>query len=430
VNASFLDTDIAFFGTHRLLSVFMDGYIEHKELAAAMYGSVVLASSEESGDLVVIKKLNKKNARAFKKVYLQKNIHGRVVPVPYIIKEDAMFEMDTLAKLQQQSSHNNLVQLRELLEDSTFYYIVLDYVGGGELFELVARNGRINENVACEYFSQMASAVSFLHGQGICHRDLSLENWIVTEDKKGVVLIDFGLGAKLDGRHGKTNHVLGVCGKGFYIAPEVKATGENEPYCGVKADAWSAGVCLFMMLFGCPPLETPNDSDQRFQRIKRGELRTMVQEWGIRVGEEAHSDGHDDDDDTTGTCVSHEAMEVLERLLVSDPHQRAMLEQVLQMPWLNKNCQCPHLHASLQKQGQHDSKTRQVAHRHEQVESKPADEDGEGRKGTVGATDTGKRPGGQIPFVEEGPAREETRPESELAAFFKAASVSEAARCA
>jgi serine/threonine protein kinase len=171
--------------------------------------------------------------------------------------------------------------------------------------------------------SQLLTALRHIHQKHICHRDVSLENILLTAAKTGsnvtqnIVLVDFGLGASFDEASAS---VRGVCGKGFYISPEVKACGSDfVRYDGRKADAWSAGVCLFMMLFGVPPVETPCRSDSRFRQIAAGKMREMLHSWGVL---------------NNGNAVPEGALQLLERLLVVDPKARATVQDALAMPWL------------------------------------------------------------------------------------------------
>lgn len=307
----------------------MERYTIIRTLAPAMYGEVLLARENATGGQVVIKKVNKQNARQQIKEYMEPmpgHHPSKMIAVSYTIKEDVLFELSTLQRLSSHK-HPHLAQLKTDFEDREFLYIVMEYISGGELFEKVSNEGKLGISTAQRYMAHIASALAFMHLNGVCHRDVSLENLLVTDNsaRSGVVLIDFGLGSdvsKSDSRHSTHSHTTGVCGKGFYIAPEVKAaTTDYVAYDGKLADAWSAGVCLFMMLFGCPPVERPCPDDARFNQIARGEMRKMLAAWGM-IG-----------------SVPEEALQVLEQLLVADPSKRKSVEAVLQMPWLKAEAQ-------------------------------------------------------------------------------------------
>jgi serine/threonine protein kinase len=79
--------------------------------------------------------------------------------------------------------------------------IVMEYAGGGELFEYVANTGRFTEPVARTYFHQMVEALEYIHNQGIAHRDMKPENLLFSEDFI-LKVADFGFSTMLQGRDG------------------------------------------------------------------------------------------------------------------------------------------------------------------------------------------------------------------------------------
>ncbi|GLE10938.1 hypothetical protein PINS_up023210 [Pythium insidiosum] len=102
-----------------------------------------------------------------------------------------------------------------------------------------------------------------MHSNGFAHRDLSLENVLVTDDNTCKVC-DFGLAAVADQPSNET------VGKMFYMAPEVLSGSSYDPK---KADVWSLGVMLFIMLFGAPPVESAAPTDARFKIISTKGIR-------------------------------------------------------------------------------------------------------------------------------------------------------------
>lgn len=118
----------------------------------------------------------------------------------------------------------------------------------GELLDYLNSQYRhhFDEDVVRRYVRQILGAVVYLHEQGIIHRDLKLENFLLETKEAGseLKLIDFGLSVFAD-KHGMANDPVGTP---FYVAPEVLTT----PY-GNKCDVWSIGVITYMMLCGRPP---------------------------------------------------------------------------------------------------------------------------------------------------------------------------------
>ena len=116
--------------------------------------------------------------------------------------------------------HPNLIKLIDLFETSTHYYIVIELCHGGDMYDyLEKRDFRISEQRAWELATQTAGAVFYLHNYNIIHRDLKLENIMMTDDSETSVpkLVDFGLAAILDpGKSAKES-----VGTVAYAAPEI-----------------------------------------------------------------------------------------------------------------------------------------------------------------------------------------------------------------
>ena len=133
----------------------------------------------------------------------------------------------------------------------------------------------MNIEVARSFCRQVLSGIHYIHNQGVCHLDISLENILVAEDNT-VRLCDFGLASK--GRHFPRSSQKR--GKAGYIAPEIFA---GLDYDGRKADVWSAGVAFFTMIVGCPPFRVPDYSDDLFAQIIKGTrgIKRILKSWGI-----------------------------------------------------------------------------------------------------------------------------------------------------
>ena len=114
--------------------------------------------------------------------------------------------------------------------------------------------GHFTEGLAATLFSQMASAVAYLHSRNIAHRDLKPENFLfgMESDFNSLKLIDFGL-AKTVTTSSELSTKTGTC---YYVSPETLRGSYNE-----KCDVWSLGVILFMMLSGYPPFDGDTDRE-------------------------------------------------------------------------------------------------------------------------------------------------------------------------
>ncbi|GJN07078.1 hypothetical protein PR202_ga24871 [Eleusine coracana subsp. coracana] len=116
--------------------------------------------------------------------------------------------------------------VEQVMGSKTKIYIVLEYVTGGELFDIIVNHGRMREDEARRYFQQLINAVDYCHSRGVYHRDLKDDGLLHT-----------------------------TCGTPNYVAPEVL---EDQGYDGAMADLWSCGVILFVLLAGYLPFEDSN----------------------------------------------------------------------------------------------------------------------------------------------------------------------------
>jgi serine/threonine protein kinase len=133
----------------------------------------------------------------------------------------------------------HIVKIWKLLSDWTFDYLMMDFCPGDNLLSYVSANGALDEATAVLVFKQIVSAVAVCHTRGIAHRDLKLENVLITEFPL-VKLSDFGMCAYV-----QSDALLStLCGTICYCAPELLA---GSGYTGRPADVWSLGVALVPM---------------------------------------------------------------------------------------------------------------------------------------------------------------------------------------
>ena len=148
------------------------------------------------------------------------------------------------------SQHPNIVGLIDLFENSDYYYIVLEYMQGKDLFDyLSSRAFKIGEQRAKEIAYQIGIGIKYLHNYGIVYRDLKLENVMMSDESDTAIpkLADFGL-AKMIGPNEKANEPFGTLG---YVAPEIL---RKEPY-SFSCDLWSYGCVIYALLSGSLPFD-------------------------------------------------------------------------------------------------------------------------------------------------------------------------------
>lgn len=146
--------------------------------------------------------------------------------------------------------HPGIVHLYELLNHSSRYMLVMDYLDEGELMNKIA--DALPEEKAAEYLLQVAAILRFCHSLGIIHRDVKFENVLCASDGR-VVVSDFGLG-RLALSPDKTFYTgTTLCGSPHYLAPEVM----QGRYDGKKTDVYALGVMLYAMVHHDFPYNDP-----------------------------------------------------------------------------------------------------------------------------------------------------------------------------
>ncbi|GJN33991.1 hypothetical protein PR202_gb22622 [Eleusine coracana subsp. coracana] len=247
----------------------------------------------------------------FAKVYYARDVStGGAVAIKVIDKARLRRTEGMVEQLRREISimrlvrHPHVVGIREVLASRSRVFVVMEYARGGELFAKVAR-GRLSEDHARRYFQQLVAAVGFCHSRGVAHRDLKPENLLLDEEGR-LKVTDFGLAALPEQlRHDGLLHTQ--CGTPAYVAPEVL---RKRGYDGARADLWSCGVVLYVLLCGFLPFQHDNYV-KMYQKIFKAEYQ--VPPW-----------------------LSGDARRLIARLLVVDPAKRASVAEIMCTPWFKK----------------------------------------------------------------------------------------------
>ncbi|CAI7831627.1 unnamed protein product [Closterium sp. NIES-53] len=139
-----------------------------------------------------------------------------------------------------------IATLIDQYEDATCVHFILQLCTGGMLYDGIKAEGSYSEQQAAGMVRQIVQAVQYMHGRGVMHRDLKLENFLLLHpgDDAPLMAIDFGLSTFFEpGQRFKE-----VVGSAYYVAPEVL----RRDY-GSECDVWSIGVITYMLLCGTPP---------------------------------------------------------------------------------------------------------------------------------------------------------------------------------
>ena len=264
-------------------------YKKVRNLGSGSYGTVYLAKNNLKDNLVAIKVIEK-------------------IPANIIDDMEIKNEINILKSL----SHPNIVKIFEFFDTALNYYIVTEYCKKGELFEYI--NNQYSEYQLAVLFYQVFSGLCYLHEKKILHRDLKLENLMISEIEKDInsgeeyfwiKIIDFGT-AKIFERKKNEKEIIG---SSYYIAPEVLKKNYNE-----KCDNWSVGVILYMTLTGVPPFDGETDEDI-ISRIKIGKYNKNNKRFLEK---------------------SSEVKDLVNSLLERDTEKRLSAKEALSHPWFKK----------------------------------------------------------------------------------------------
>jgi len=153
------------------------------------------------------------------------------------------------AVLTMKLNHPNIVILFETIITSQSVVLISELIWGGDLFDFAAQYQQGLPERQCRFFiRQILGAVDYMHRCAVCHRDLKLENIMLSVEGK-VKIIDFGFGSAFD-IHAKHATLKTFCGSPDYAAPELL---RRTAYFGPKVDVWAVGVILYILATGFIP---------------------------------------------------------------------------------------------------------------------------------------------------------------------------------
>lgn len=211
-------------------------FIPLKVLGQGAYGKVHLVQDKYSSRLFAQKQLKKPTINLIKDEVDTHSIHV----------QRTISERQILTNI---THHPNIVKLFYALQDNNKFYLILEYIPGGELFHHLASPNNTLGNVFLEddvafYAAEMALGLKHLHDLGIVYRDLKPENCLLNSSGH-LVLTDFGLSKSIR----NDDNCRSIIGTPEYMAPEI-LKGEEYDY---SVDWWSLGCVIYDMMVGKPP---------------------------------------------------------------------------------------------------------------------------------------------------------------------------------
>lgn len=183
-----------------------------------------------------------------------KKVALKIVPRKRVEKEDQIARIDEEIVIQRRLKHPNIVKIFASFRDEEKICLVLEYCNEMTLGDLIKSQPTktLPERRSAEIFSQVISALNFLHSLQILHRDIKLGNILLKDGRAKVA--DFGLAIDTN----KTKQIC-ICGTPNFLAPEVFQKRQHF----ATSDIWAAGCVLFCMLVGRPPFKYTSLSSTR-----------------------------------------------------------------------------------------------------------------------------------------------------------------------
>ena len=278
-----------------------------KLLGKGSYGEVYLSVKRNENKYFATKKINRIKADTEMKRYFK-------------------YEINILRIL----NHQNIVKLEEIKEDYYNYYIVMEYINGGELSDYLKKymlkyNKPFPEDIVQYLMKQIVDALIYIHDLNIIHRDLKLENIMVSFDsekdkeelnmmKAKIKIIDFGFAIILPSKFSLTNSAVGTF---MYMDPKIIKEFNNQALVdksrgyGKEADIWSLGCICYQLFRGKYPFEAKT-FEELVGKINLGKYRLP-------------------------RTASTEIVSFLDKMLKYDGKDRSTARELINEPFLIKN---------------------------------------------------------------------------------------------
>lgn len=197
-----------------------------------------------------------------------------------ILKQEYNTDSDFVEKFKREAlavaslSNTNIVNIYDVGSENDIHYIVMEYVNGKTLKQIIKENVRLSSGRTVEFASQIAVALDCAHKNGLIHRDIKPHNILVTED--GVVKVtDFGI-AKVSNSVTITNSSK-VIGSAHYFSPEQAKGG----YVDCRTDIYSLGIVMYEMVTGKVPYDAESPVSVALKHIQEPVIPPRQITWDI-----------------------------------------------------------------------------------------------------------------------------------------------------
>ena len=261
------------------INIYKNLYINYDKKIGGELSEVYLGEFKEDDS-------DNKNTVAIKRINIQNN--------------DCIRELEIIKKLKD-SSNLNIIKIFDMIIKDCNIFLVMEYCNDGDLKSIMLNP--IKEEYCKYYFYQIVNGLNHLEKLNIIHRDLKPENILLSNNKKNIKLIDFGLAKSKSIKRSES-----ICGSPLYMAPELL----NNNKIKEKSDIWSIGIILYEMIYGKNPFQSCRD----------------FQELILAVNSEKKLFNNNKNN------ISKECEDLLRKLLTEEK-ERLNITDIINHPWLN-----------------------------------------------------------------------------------------------
>ena len=301
--------------TQKIISETISKNIPNSEYTKPNISPIAILNSK----FAILKKLG---SGSFGSVYLSYNIQEKSTPaslyaIKIITKEKSSFinpiEVDFLEKF----NHKNILKVFEhgigVLElpngcSQQVYYIIMEHLNHGSLLNQINNNNGFNEGYARLIFLELLNGLESIHNSNIVHRDIKLENIMLSGNDYTLKYVDFGFATE------KSNGLLNTfLGTPAYAAPELHL---KKKYLGVYEDIFSLGITLFILVTGHLPFMLPMPNDVLYRYIFYGNYEAFWEKRKINV--------------------SQSFKELFINMVAFNPEQRPSISEIRNSKWMKE----------------------------------------------------------------------------------------------